>query len=729
MAISVLNLRPASIELTNRFLEKPVRLFKKLQHKLDYLPDDSVAKIQQAFVVAFDAHRTQKRYSGEPYITHPVAVAGILAEMYMDVETIIAALLHDVIEDTEVTKEQLTAQFGETVTELVDGVSKLTQIEFKNRAEAQAENFYKMVLAMARDIRVMIIKLADRLHNMRTLGALPPEKCRRIARETLEIFAPIAHRLGMHSVYTELENLGFSALYPNRYRTLKNAVRRVMGDQKKVMTSVDKAINEALHRAHLPPTKVIGREKNLYSIYKKMETRGLSFKEITDVYGFRIITDSIDSCYRVLGLAHGLYKPLPEKFKDYIAIPKANGYQSLHTTLFGPFGVPIEIQIRTQSMDLVAHKGIAAHWLYKTDDPKSFGESQLRAQQWVEHLLEMQQKTGNSLEFIENVKIDLFPDEVYIFTPKGSIMELPRGATVIDFAYAVHTDVGNMCVAAKVDRQLAPLSSVLVSGQTVEIISSPHAQPNPSWLDFVVTARARSAIRHNLKTLRQRESIVLGKSLLSKALENFALNLKKLAPSVIQEVLSELKVATFDDLLEQIGLGNRIAMLIARQLAVKSKGAKNLENIILSEAKPLLIKGTEGVVVHFATCCYPIPGDPIIGILNAGQGMIIHQEQCPRIVKQRQRPEFFIAVSWSDEVEGEFLSETKITGFNQRGVLAKLAQAIADAEANIDDISIIERDERNYLMIFKMYVRNRVHLARVIRNLRHLKSVIKVTRK
>lgn len=446
-----------------------MRLFKKLQHKLDYLPEESISKIHQAFLIAFDAHRGQKRFSGEPYITHPVAVAGILAEMHMDAQTIMAALLHDVIEDTEVSKETLTELFGEVVTELVDGVSKLTQIEFKDRAEAQAENFYKMVLAMSRDIRVMIIKLSDRLHNMRTLGPLPPSKARRIARETLEIYAPIAHRLGMHTMYVELENLGFASLYPKRYRALKNAVNQVMGDQKKIMTTVDKALRDAFKHAHLPPVEVVGRGKNLYSIYKKMQTKGLSFTQITDVYGFRIITDSVDTSYRVLGVVHGLYKPLPEKFKDYIAIPKANGYQSLHTTLFGPMGMPIEIQIRTRAMDRVANKGIAAHWLYK-EDQEGMGESELRAQQWVKNLIEMQQKTGNSLEFIENVKIDLFPDEVYVFTPKGSIMELPRGATVVDFAYMVHTDVGNTCVAAKIDRQLAPLSTVIGSGQTVEII-------------------------------------------------------------------------------------------------------------------------------------------------------------------------------------------------------------------------------------------------------------------
>ncbi len=705
-----------------------MRLFKKLQQKLEYLPKEAVEKIFQAYTLAADGHKDQKRFSGEPYITHPLSVAGILADLHMDPQTLMAALLHDVIEDTPITKEMLAKQFGGAVAELVDGVSKLTQIEFRNRAEAQAENFQKMVLAMSRDIRVMIIKLADRLHNMRTLVGLPPEKRRRIARETLEIFAPIANRLGMHAIFVELENLGFAALYPQRYRILKSAVHRILGDQKKIMHEVDKMLREAISRHHLPRSEVIGREKNLYSIYNKMQQRRVSFKEITDVYGFRIITDSVDSCYRVLGVVHSLYKPLAERFKDYIAIPKANGYQSLHTTLFGPFGMPIEVQIRTYPMNQVAESGIAAHWLYKSDE-KTLDDAQVRAQQWVKNLLEMQQKTGSSLEFIENVKIDLFPDEVYVFTPRGSIMELPKGASVVDFAYAVHTDVGNTCVAAKVDRQLAPLSTILSSGQTVEIIISANAQPNPAWMDFVVTARARSAIRHHLKTQRRRESIALGKELLDKALERLSLSLKKISTQAAQAVLHEAQVETFDDLLEEIGQGNRLALLVAHQIAVAIKGVKQTELITLAEAKPLLIKGTEGVVVHFATCCYPIPGDPIVGILSAGQGLVIHVEQCKRISKQRQQPDKCLAVSWAQAVTGEFIASIKVTGLNQRGGLARLAQSIADADANIDDILVLERDARHYVNQFKIHVRDRGHLARVIRNLRHVKNVIKVTRK
>lgn len=703
-----------------------MRLFSKLSEHLEYLPRPAVEKIFQAYSVASEAHKNQKRHSGEPYITHPLAVATILAEMHMDAETIMAALLHDVIEDTGVEKKTIALQFGESVAELVDGVSKLTRIEFKNKAEAQAENFYKMVLAMSRDIRVVIIKLTDRLHNMRTLGTLPPEKRRRIAKETLEIYAPIANRLGMRTLFSELENLGFAALHPERYRVLKDTVSRLMGGQKKIMHTVDKRLRETLKENNLS-CEVIGREKNLYSIYNKMRHRGLSIRQITDIYGFRIITDSIDTCYRVLGIVHSVYKPVPEKFNDYIAIPKANGYQSLHTTLFGPFGAPIEVQIRTRSMDQIANSGIAAHWLYKSDE-KTIEEAQLRAQQWVQNLLDIQQKTGNSLEFIENVKIDLFPDEIYVFTPKGKIMELPRGASVIDFAYAVHTDIGNTCVAAQVDRQFAPVSTILTNGQTVEIITSKNGRPNPAWLDFAVTARARSGIRHYIHTQRRKESITLGKELLNQALKGLSLSLKKISPQTLQKIMQITGSKTLDDLLEDIGLGNRLAMLVSHQLAEDVQAIYPEDGHVVAE-HPLLIKGTEGIVLHFATCCYPIPGDPIVGILTAGEGLMVHIETCSRIRKQRRHPEKFVVVSWAEETQGEFITQLTISAINQRGALAKLAQAIADANANIEDIEILERTPNHYLVSFKLYIANRRHLAGVIRNLRRIKTVIKVTRK
>lgn len=705
-----------------------MRLFKKLKVKLDYLTPAQIEQIYQAYLVASAAHEGQKRSTGEPYITHPLAAAGILADMRMDPQTIMAALLHDVIEDTAVCKEELAKKFGEEVAELVDGVSKLTQIEFSNRAEAQAENFRKMVLAMARDIRVILVKLADRLHNMRTLEPLEPARRRRIARETLDIFAPIANRLGMHELSVELQELGFAAYYPLRYRILKRAVAMVRGNRQEILTTIQQAIENGLQQSGFSGAHVFGREKHLYSIYKKMLQKHVSFNEIMDVYAFRIIVEKVDDCYRALGVVHGLYKPLPERFKDYIAIPKANGYQSLHTTLFGPFGVPIEIQIRTQEMDQMANSGIAAHWLYKSDD-KFTEKSQQRAQQWVKNLLEIQQRTGNSLEFIENVKIDLFPDEVYVFTPKGAIMELPAGATAVDFAYSVHTDIGNTCVAAKIDRQLAPLSSLLANGQTVEIITAPGARPNPAWLDFVVTGKARSGIRHFLKNQQRSESVVLGKKLLNKALAGYGLSLKKLSPENIQQVLQETKLKDLEDLLEDIGLGNRVAMLVANRLvAASSEMAQSDKGPASGQPKALEIRGTEGMVVNYAACCNPIPGDPIMGVLNAGQGILVHTEQCKQLVKLRHHPERYISVRWAEQVQGEFMVSIKVEVLNERGVLAGIALAIANVEGNIDDIHVTERDGRYYLVLLKLSVHDRTHLARIIRSLRQVKAVLRVSR-
>lgn len=715
--------------MLNYVFEKRVQvdLFKQLKQELDYLDTEQTEKIHQAYLVAKAAHEGQKRNTGDPYITHPVSVAAILAKMRMDPQTIVAALLHDVIEDTEIDKQTLIDQFGEEVAELVDGVSKLTQIEFSTRAEAQAENFRKMVLAMARDIRVVLVKLADRLHNMRTLSSLSPAKRRRIARETLDIFAPIANRLGMHELSLELQDLGFSALYPLRYRVLKKELAQVRGNRKEMLETIQQNIAAGLTRAGLESFEVSGREKHLYSIYQKMNDKHLSFSDITDVYAFRIIVDNTNNCYRALGVVHGLYKPVSERFKDYIAIPKANGYQSLHTTLFGPFGLPIEIQIRTKEMDQMANSGIAAHWLYKSGD-KFTEKSQARAQRWVKNLLEMQQRTGNSLEFIENVKIDLFPDEVYVFTPKGAIMELPAGATAVDFAYAVHTDIGNTCVAAKIDRQLAPLSTVLKSGQTVEIITAPGARPNLAWQDFIVTGKAKSAIRHFLKSQQRGESIALGKKLLNKALASLGLSLKKLPPESIDFIMKEVHLMTLDDLLEDIGLGNRVAMIVANRLAA-TVGEKNLKPIEEApKLKPLEIKGTEGMVVNYASCCYPIPGDPIIGVLNAGQGILVHTEQCRQLSKLRTHPELYMPVRWAEQVQGEFMTPIKVEIINQRGVLAALAVAISDAEANIDDINVKERDGRHYQVLLKLLVHDRVHLARVMRNVRKVKAVLKITR-
>ncbi|WP_264769471.1 bifunctional GTP diphosphokinase/guanosine-3',5'-bis pyrophosphate 3'-pyrophosphohydrolase [Coxiella burnetii] len=705
-----------------------MRLFKKLRQKLDYLNGEQVESIRQAYLMAFSSHRAQKRRTGEPYINHPVAVAGILADLKMDYQTIMAALLHDVIEDTPVEKKAIAEKFGEEVAELVDGVSKLTQIEFVSRAEAQAESFRKMVLAMARDIRVIIVKLADRLHNMRTLGSLHSQKRRRIARETLDIFAPIGKRLGMRELSVELEELGFAALYPLRHRALKDAVRRTRGNRKKILALIEKTLHVGLNQSRLSSYTISGREKHLYSIYRKMRNKHIPFNEIMDVYAFRVIVEDVDLCYRALGIIHGLFKPVPERFKDYIAIPKANGYQSLHTTLFGPYGLPVEVQIRTTEMDRMATKGIAAHWLYKTTDAP-MTESQVRAKAWVKNLLELQEDAANPLEFIENVKMDLFPDEVYVFTPRGEIMELPAGATAIDFAYAVHTDVGNNCVAVKIDRHLAPLSTPLVNGQTVEVITSSSGRPNPAWLDFVVTSKARGSIRHFLKSQRRTESIALGKQLLKKALGNYSLSLKKLSQPVINYTLKEMQLKSLDDLLEEIGLGNRMAALVAQRIAAVAEEAEAETDMKPAEKAPLIIKGTEGLVVNFATCCYPVPGDPIVGIIDVGKGIIVHVERCPSIAKLRRHPDRFMPLRWSEQVRAEFPALVRVQVVNERGTLAMLTLAIAEADANIEDIKVEEREGLHYIVTFRITVRDRKHLAKVLRRLRQVKQLVRIIRR
>ncbi len=687
-----------------------------------YLPPEQVRDVYRAYLFGAEAHEGQHRMSGEPYIYHPIAVARILAGMRMDVSSIIAAILHDVIEDTPIAKEQIEQAFGEEVAGLVDGVSKLTQIHFESRAEAQAENFRKMMLAMVKDIRVIIIKLADRLHNMRTLGVMRPEKRRRIARETLEIYAPIANRLGMNGVRLELQDLGFSALYPMRSRVLKEAIRKARGNRREILSKIETAIMRRLVQEGIPG-EVRSREKHPYSLYMKMRAKGLSFAEVSDVYAFRIIVDKADTCYRTLGIVHNLYKPVPGKFKDYIAIPKSNGYQSLHTVLFGPYGVPIEVQIRTVDMDRVAEAGIAAHWLYKTGEGGA-NSAQARAREWLRGLLEMQKSAGDSLEFLENVKIDLFPDEVYVFTPKGEIMVLPRGSTAVDFAYAVHTEVGNTCIAAKIDRRLAPLRTPLLNGNTVEIITAPGAHPNPAWLNFVVTGKARSAIRHHLKNLRREEAVNLGRRLLEKALASLSLGLEQIPQERLQALEEECGMESFEQLLEDIGLGNRMALLVARRLAggLEEQGGES------SHPAPLAIKGTEGMVVNFAKCCHPIPGDPIIGFVSAGRGIVVHQESCNNLAEFRNQPEKWIDVEWADQPEGEFRADLRIDVANQRGVLATVAAAIADAGSNIENVDVEERDGTLTTMMFTVLVHDRVHLARVMRRIRHIPQVVRLAR-
>ena len=692
-----------------------------------YLESDQINLVRRAYYYAEQAHDGQFRRSGEPYVTHPLAVAGILSEMHMDPQSLVAAMLHDVIEDTGISKSAVKSQFGDTIAEMVDGVSKLNKISFSSHAEAQAENFQKMALAMARDIRVILVKLADRLHNMRTLDVLSPEKRRRVARETLDIYAPIANRLGMNSVRIEFEELGFDALYPMRKRRINAAVKSVRGNRKEIVKQIQSSLEACLEREGMP-ARVFGREKHLYSIYEKMRAKRKSFSEIMDVYAFRIVVDKVDTCYRVLGAVHNLYKPVPGRFKDYIAIPKANGYQSLHTTLFGMHGVPIEIQIRTEEMEAMANNGIAAHWLYKSSDdiPSS---AHIRARQWVNGLLEMQQHAGNSLEFIENVKIDLFPDEIYVFTPKGSIMELPAGSTAVDFAYAVHTDVGNSCVACRISRRLAPLSEPLESGQTVEIITAPGTQPNPAWLSFVVTGKARSNIRHFLKNQRHSESVALGKRLLNKVLGGFGTQLEKIPQEQIQKMLLQLNSQSLDNILEDIGLGNRMAHVIARLVLPEHDDVDLLpETSKETKQSSLAIRGSEGMVMSFAKCCHPIPGDPIIGHISSGRGMVIHTEGCNNIAEIRDNPEKCVSVRWDPNVEGEFSVEIRVELENERGIIAKLATTITGAEANIEKISTVERDARFSIVNLSLNVRNRIHLARVMKRIRIIKPVIKVTR-
>jgi guanosine-3',5'-bis(diphosphate) 3'-pyrophosphohydrolase len=702
-----------------------MRTIESLSKQLStYLEPAQVNLVRRAYHYAEQAHDGQIRRSGEPYVTHPLAVAEILYDMHMDHQSLMAAMLHDVIEDTGLTREALAAQFGETVANLVDGVSKLNKLNFNSntQAEVQAENFQKMALAMAKDIRVILVKLADRLHNMRTLSAMKPEKQRRIARETIDIYAPIANRLGMHNFRVEFEELSFPMLYPMRAPLIEAAVRGVAGNRKELVSQIQTALNACLQREGFPG-RVLGREKHLFSIYQKMRARRRSFREITDVFAFRIITDQVDTCYRILGAVHNLYKPVPGKFKDYIAIPKVNGYQSLHTTLFGMHGIPIEIQIRTEEMDAMASNGIAAHWLYKSNDDKP-NQSHIRARQWVQDLLELQKKAGNSLEFIEHVKTDLFPDEIYVFTPKGQIMELPAGSTPVDFAYAVHTDVGNSCVACRINRRLAPLSEPLQSGQTVEIIASGN-QPNPSWLSFVVTGKARSNIRHFLKSQRRSEAISLGRRLLNKSLSDFGYHLANIPKEKIGGLLEETNFEVLDDLLEDIGLGNRMAYIVARRMI---PGTEGTEFDTEQDSGSLMIRGTEGMLMTFAKCCHPIPGDPIVGYASSGRGMIVHTENCNNVAEIRNDPKKYIQLRWDPTVEGEFTMELRVEVEHQRGIIATLANAITSEEANIEKMTMTDRDAQFSLINLTLAVRNRVHLARVMKRVRRFKYVTKVTR-
>ena len=683
------------------------------------MPDEQIEQVVQAYEFGANAHDGQTRLSGEPYISHPVAVAQFLADMHMDPQAIAAAILHDVLEDTGTLIAELEAQFGSEVALLVDGVSKLDQIHFTSRAEAQSESFRKMMLAMIEDIRVILVKLADRLHNMKTLDAMPREKQARIARETLEIYAPIANRLGINHMKVDLEDLGFRYLYPYRYAVLERALKRSKGSQRQIVKKISEQLRKAMQEEGIEG-EVQGREKHLYSIYRKMAERKRPLDDIVDVYGFRIIVNDVNTCYRLLGVVHGLFKPMPARFKDYIAIPRINGYQSLHTTLFGPKGLPLEVQIRTAEMNRVAESGVAAHWQYKAVD-KTSATPQVRAREWLSNLAEIQQ-SGSSEEFLESVKVDLFPDRIYVFTPKGDILPLPKGATTVDFAYAVHTDIGNRCVAAKIDRNLVPLRTTLENSQTVEIITARGAKPNPNWVTFVTTAKARSAIRQRMKNMRSSESTDLGKRLLDRSLKDLGSSLRKVGKLRMREALDELGLTDTNELFGQLGLGERLAPLTARFLA----GMTDPDD--KSDQASLVIAGTEGMVVSYAKCCYPLPGDDVMGYLSSGRGVVIHRTSCGNLANFRKQPEKWLAVAWEQDIDKEFSSQIQVDTANKTGVLAEVAAMIADSHSNIEQVSVLDRHEDCTVLTFLIQVKDRIHLAQIMRNVRKMPNVIRITR-
>ncbi len=685
-----------------------------------YLKPEDVAQVRAALEFSRNAHAGQLRQSGAPYVTHPISVARILTMLHLDVHAIIAALLHDVVEDTPVTLEQIAESFGSTVAELVEGLSKIDKLKFETKEDAQAENFRKMLLAMARDVRVILIKLADRLHNARTLDSVPAEKSARIARETMDIYAPIANRLGLNNIFQELQDLSFKYLHPNRYRVLSKALMVARGNRREVVSKILEAISKRLE-LHQIKAEVRGREKHLYGIYQKMQAKSLAFAQVLDIYGFRILVDDVASCYLALGALHGLYKPFPGKFKDYIAIPKANGYQSLHTTLFGPFGTPIEVQIRTHEMNKLAESGVASHWLYKASDSQ-INELQQKTHQWLQSLLGSLAQSSDSAEFLEHLKIDLFPDEVYVFSPKGKIFALPRGATTVDFAYSVHTDIGNRCVAAKVNSELVPLRTELRNGDRVEIITAVQVHPNPAWLAYVATSKARAEIRHSLRTMHLTESAKLGERLLAQALGTMGLHLQDMDEAHWGKLLKETGVKSQQDIFADIGLGRRLNMVVAKQLA---SSGDTISSDVLGNAV-VTIQGTEGMAVEFAKCCRPIPGDPIIGMIKSGQGLVVHTHDCPTL-RHGRGSEQWLDVVWDKNISRLFEVSLKLVLANQRGVLAKVAAAISDAESNIENVNFSSEGEYT-ATYFTLQVSNRMHLARIMRNLRKIPEVVRITR-
>src|SRR5437899_9611521 len=690
--------------------------------RFGYLKPKDVARLAEAYRFSEAAHAGQTPQSGDPYISHPLAVAEILADWHLDGQTLMAALLHDVTEDTSVTNDEISDTFGKPVAELVDGVSKLDRIEFQSAEDAQPENCRKMLLAMARDVRVILIKLADRLHNMRTLGAVPPAKRSRIARETMEIYAPIANRLGLNSLYHELQELAFSHLFPSRYKVLARATKAARGNRREMIGRTLEAVKRKLSESGIEAS-VQAREKHVYSTYRKMLEKHLSFSEVHDIFGCRVIVKDVPACYLALGALHSLYKPIPGKFKDYIAIPKANGYQSLHTTLIGPYGMPVEVQIRTQAMNRIADAGVASHWLYKSTDAE-INEVQQRTHKWLQSLLDIQHASGDPAEFLEHIKVDLFPDEVYVFTPKGKIMAMPRGATPVDFAYAVHTDIGNRCAAARINYELVPLRTELKNGDRVEIITAAHEHPNPAWLSYVKTAKARSQIRHFLKTMQYEEAAALGERMLIQAVRALGAKSSEATRERWEKLVRDLGAKSRQEVVADIGLGKRLAAIVARKLLSLTEPQAEGKG----PAGSIVIHGSEGLAVQFAKCCNPIPGATILGLIKKGQGLVVHTNDCPTAAKSRGDPEKWLDVDWAPETDKLFDVGIRVTVVNQRGVLAKVATEIAEAGSNIDNVSMDEERSLYTTMHFTLQVANRMHLAKVMRALRRIQEVVRIAR-
>ncbi|MDD3674616.1 MAG: diphosphokinase / guanosine-3,5-bis(diphosphate) 3-diphosphatase [Thauera sp.] len=703
--------------------------FQQLKAKIQtYLRPEDVGRVEAAYYFSADAHAGQFRVSGEPYVSHPVAVASLVADWHLDAQALIAALLHDVMEDTHISKAEIAERFGKVSAELVDGLSKLDKIEFRSHEEAQAENFRKMLLAMASDLRVILIKLADRLHNMRTLGHMRPAKRRRIANETLEIYAPIANRLGLNDLFRELQELSFSNKYPLRYQVLARAIRAARGNRREVVGKVREAIEARLPQWGIT-AEVQGREKHLYGIYRKMVEKRLSFSQVLDIYGFRVIVRDVPGCYLALGALHSMYKPVPGKFKDYIAIPKANGYQSLHTTLIGPFGTPVEVQIRTREMHHIADSGVASHWLYKEDE-KTLTELQQKTHSWLQSLLELQSASGEATEFLEHVKIDLFPGEVYVFSPKGTIFSLPKGSTPVDFAYAVHTDIGNRCVACRINGDLMPLRSELRNGDQVEIITAAHANPNPAWLSYARTGKARAQIRHFMKNAQQDESVALGERLLNQALRPHGLTLGQISTFAWDRFLRDRGVRHKKDIFADLGLGKRLPAIVARRLAQAQDMESGRPDVVKPKpAGAITIRGSEGIAVQLARCCHPIPGDPIIGTLRKGQGLEVHTHDCPSVAKLRGDRGRWVDVEWEAGNDDRLFDVgIRVLTRNARGVLARVASAIAEEDCNIQSVHMDNEQGAYTALNFTLQVRDRMHLARVMRGVRRVPDVVRIGR-